>query len=345
VLINRILIAGLGSIGKRHLRIARELMPHADIRVLRHQNCDFIPEFSNGCFSSISQAIAFAPQIAVIASPATFHINTAQQLAESGVHLLVEKPLSASTDSVTDLLETCRERGLVLLTGYNLRFLPSLNMYRDLLRNGVIGKIISVRCEVGQYLPSWRPETDYRDGVSACRELGGGVLLELSHELDYIQWIFGEVDWVRATLSRQSNLEIDVEDSVHIVLGFAPDEDGRRLIGTVNLDFIRHDSVRNCSAIGENGTLRWNASTGVVEHYVAGANEWNELFSYQQERDESYLAEWQHFLRCINVQQTPLISGEDGLQVLHIIDAARQSTESGTQITIKKREVKGKTNA
>ncbi len=320
-------------------------MPLADIRVLRHQNCDFIPEFSNGCFTSISQAIAFAPQIAVIASPATCHINTSQQLAESGVHLLVEKPLSASTVGVTHLLETCREQGLVLLTGYNLRFLPSLNRFRDLLRKNVIGKIISVRCEVGQYLPDWRPETDYRNGVSACRALGGGVLLELSHELDYIQWIFGEVDWVRATLSRQSNLEIDVEDSAHIVLGFAPDEDGRRLIGMVNLDFIRHDSVRNCSAIGENGTLRWSASTGVVEHYVAGAGEWNKLFCYQQQRDESYLAEWHHFLSCINEQKTPLISGEDGLQVLHIIEAARQSSESGTQIKIKKLKVEGKNSA
>ena len=124
-MINRILIVGLGSIGSRHLRLARELLPKADIRVLRHQASSEVPEFSNGCFSSIDKAIAFAPQIAVIASPATFHLATAQTLAEARVHLLIEKPLSASLDGVEQLLETCQKHGTVLLTGYNLRFLPS----------------------------------------------------------------------------------------------------------------------------------------------------------------------------------------------------------------------------
>ena len=78
VLISRVLIVGLGSIGKRHLRLARELLPNADVRVLRHQVCDSVPEHANGCFSSLEDAIAFAPQLAVIASPATFHIDAAQ---------------------------------------------------------------------------------------------------------------------------------------------------------------------------------------------------------------------------------------------------------------------------
>lgn len=255
-LINRILIVGLGSIGKRHLRLARALLPNADIRVLRHQAGSAVPDSANGSFSSIDEAIAFAPQTAVIASPAPFHIATAQALAEAGVHLLIEKPLSASLNGVMQLLETCQKQGTVLLTGYNLRFLPSLQRFRDLLGDGVIGKVLSVRCEIGQYLPSWRPDADYRQGVSARRELGGGALLELSHELDYLRWIFGEVDWVKATLSRQSSLALDVEDTAHLTLGFAPADDGHQLIGTVNMDFVRHDTTRLCTTIGENGSLR-----------------------------------------------------------------------------------------
>lgn len=150
-MINRILIVGLGSIGKRHLRLARELLPDADIRVLRHQACASIPEHANGCFSSLEQAIAFGPQLAAIAGPATFHMSAAQPLARAGVNLLVEKPLSASLDSVPLLLEICREQGTVLLTGYNLRFLPSLRRFRDLLNENVIGRMLSVRCEIGQY--------------------------------------------------------------------------------------------------------------------------------------------------------------------------------------------------
>jgi predicted dehydrogenase len=333
VLINRILIVGLGSIGKRHLRLARELLPNADIRVLRHQASSEVPEYSNGCFFSIEESIAFAPQIAVIASPAPFHIPTAQALAEVGVYLLIEKPLSDSLNGAMQLVETCQKQGTVLLTGYNLRFLPSLQRFRDLIGEGVVGKVLSVRCEMGQYLPSWRPDNDYRQGVSARRELGGGVLLEISHELDYLRWVFGEVEWVKATLSHQSILEIDVEDTAHLTLGFALAVNGHQLIGSVNLDFIRHDTTRLCIAIGEKGSLRWNGLTGEVSLYEAGEKEWLELFSHPDQRDDTYLAEWKNFIACITEHKTTLITGEDGLKVLQIIEAARRSAASGGQIS------------
>ena len=219
------------------------------------------------------------------------------------------------------LLETCQKQNTVLLTGYNLRFLPSRQRFRDLLDEGAIGKVLSIRCEIGKYLPSWRPECDYRQGVSARHELGGGVLLEISHELDYLRWIFGEVEWVKATLSRQSSLEIDVEDTAHLTLGFVEKTDGHQLIGTVNLDFIRHDTTRLCTAIGENGSLRWNGLTNEVSLYETGAKEWRELFSHPHQRDDSYIAEWQNFISSVTENKTPLITGEDGLKVLQIIEA------------------------
>ena len=306
----------------------------ADIRVLRHQVGSPVPAAANGGFSYIGEAISFAPQIAIIASPATTHITTAQALAEAGVHLLIEKPLSATLVGVERLIRTCHQQCSVLLIAYNLRFLPSLQRFRDLLSEGVIGKVLSVRCESGQYLPSWRPNADYRCGVSARRELGGGALLELSHELDYMRWIFGDVEWVKASLTRQSSLEIDVEDSAHLIVGFAPAADGLRLIGTVNLDFIRHDTTRLCTAIGTNGSLRWNGVTGVVERFQVGAKEWRQLFHLQHQRDDSYLAEWQHFLGCITDHYEPMISGEDGLKVLQIIEATRRASDSGIQVQV-----------
>ena len=304
-----------------------------------------MPEQANGCFSSMQQAIDFAPQIAVIASPATFHIAAAQALVETGVHILVEKPLSATMDGVSKLLETCREKKTVLLTGYNLRFLPSLQQFRELLAQRIVGRVLSVRCEIGQYLPSWRPDNDYRQGVSARQELGGGALLELSHELDYLRWIFGEVEWVKATLSRQSSLEIDVEDTAHLTLGFAPEADGNKLIGTVNLDFIRHDTTRLCTAIGEKGSLRWNGLTGVIELFEAGAKEWRELYRHQHQRDDSYLAEWQNFIACVTEHKTPLITGADGLKVLQMIEAARKSSASGCQVQVAKMQTVAKVKA
>ncbi len=336
--IERVLVVGLGSIGERHLRLARTLLPDADIRALRRQMPDTMPELADGCLVGIDQAIAFAPQLAVIATPAPFHVEVALALAESGAHLLVEKPLADSSEPVPSLLALCRQRGRVLLTGYNLRFLPSLGHFRSLLHDGLIGRVISVRCETGQYLPLWRPGRDYRLGVSARRALGGGALLELSHELDYLRWIFGEVDWIQASLSRQSSLDIDVEDTAHLVIGFMGDEDGRRLIGSVSLDCVRHDVTRTCIAIGESGSLRWNAIAGTVEHLPAGAQGWQEVFLHKAQRDESYLAQWEHFLACVEGREVPLVSGEDGLEVLRIVDAARLASDDGRLVRLKHHE-------
>jgi predicted dehydrogenase len=333
-MINRLLIVGHGSIGQRHLRIARGLLPNADIRVLRHQKCESVPEYANGCIDFLDNALAFAPQAAVVASPSTFHMQTALPLAEAGVHLMVEKPLAASFDGVVPLLASSAANGSVLMTAYNLRFMPSLQVYRDKIQSGFIGNVLSVRCEIGQFLPSWRPDSDYRYGVSASCAMGGGALLELSHEIDYLRWIFGEVTWVKASLSRQSNLEIDVEDTVHLIMCFETDAKSQNLIANLNMDLVRHDTTRQCLAIGELGSLRWNGLTGVVELFSAGGTEWEQVFEHKPQRDESYTAEWQHFLDCIRDGVTPLISGQDGLAALHIIEAARRSASTNDVTTI-----------
>lgn len=324
-MINRVLIVGHGNIGKRHLRIARESLPDADIRVLRHQPCDATPEFADGCFDNLEEVCAFAPQLAVIANPAPFHLDTALALANAGSHLLIEKPLFSTASGVRPLLHRVREQKLILQVGYNLRFLPSLRQFREQLQAGMIGRVLSIRCEVGQYLPSWRPDGDYRMGVSARQELGGGVLLELSHELDYLRWLFGEVAWVAAWLGRQSALEVDVEDTAHMTLGFMPDTSQQAPVASLNLDFIRHDTTRQCTVIGELGSLRWNGLTGEVEARPAGSGAWQSVSHHAHQRDDSYQAQWEHFLNCVQTGRTPEVTGADGLAVLDIIEAARQS--------------------
>lgn len=335
-MIERVLIVGYGSIGQRHLRLARSLLPDANIQILRHQLSDqALDPLANGVLYLIEDAVNFAPQIAVISSPAAFHLSSAQTLAEAGVHLFIEKPLASSLADVDKLLETCLVHRNVLMIGYNLRFLPSLQYFRRaLIEEQIVGKVLLVRCEAGQYLPSWRPNSDYRQGVSANRELGGGVLLELSHELDYLRWIFGEVEWVKATLSQQSNLILNVEDSADLTLGFMPGSDGKGLIGSVNLDFIRHDTTRCCTAIGERGSLQWNGLTGEVSLYQAGAEGWRMLFSHPHQSDDSYIAEWEHFLDCVKTNRAPSITGVDGLKVLQMIEAARCAASYEHQILV-----------
>lgn len=332
--IERILIVGIGSIGRRHLRLARLLNPDARIFAFRQSSGGDLPEYADGCITRVDAALAFAPQLAVISNPATHHLGIARPLAEIGSHLLIEKPLADSSNGVPGLLDICRRSGSIVMTGYNLRFLPSLLHVRSLLDERYIGRVLSVRAEVGQYLPSWRPNIDYRSSVSACRGLGGGVLLELSHEIDYLRWLFGDIRWVQATLKRQSSLEINVEDTAHLILGFLPSSNHDELIASLNIDFIRHDSVRQCTMIGENGSLRWNAQTGTVELYKSDNTCWDTVFHHQEDRDDSYLAEWKHFLACVRGDSNPLVTGDDGLAVLRVVEAARESSEARRTVTL-----------
>ncbi|HWA70584.1 MAG TPA: Gfo/Idh/MocA family oxidoreductase [Rhizomicrobium sp.] len=323
----RILIVGFGSIGRRHLRVARSLNPDADIRVLRHAGGEADAN-ADGVIGSLRDALDFAPQAAVLASPAPFHAATGVPLLEAGVAVLAEKPLAASAVDGRALAAAAARSGAVLLLGYNLRYLPSLRRFREMVRGGDVGRVFSVRAEMGQYLPAWRPDSDYRQGVSARALLGGGVLLELSHEIDYLRWLFGDAAWVSATLARLGGLEIDVEDTVHMTLGFGEGAP----VAQLDMDFLRHDTARRCTVIGETGTLRWDAIAGTVERFRDGG--WTEVLRDRPERDFTYIAEWRHFQDCAEGRAAPLVGGGDGVAVLDIIEAARVSAREHRRCAI-----------
>lgn len=338
-MLKRVLIVGLGSIGTRHARLVREVAPGVEVIALRHQDYEGpLPVGIDHSVSSLAAALKLAPQAAVIATPASYHLDVALPLASAGVHLLVEKPISNTTHGVSELIDVCRARGVTLMTGYNLRFFPSLQRFREFLQEKRVGSVLSIRAEVGQFLPSWRPDSDYRETVSAKAALGGGVLLELSHEIDYLRWLFGEIEWVSAIQRKQSGLEIDVEDTAHLILGFAHEPAAEPVIAALSMDFIRHDTTRTCTVIGETGSLRWNVLTGTVEILEQGGSSWKTLFADASQRDDSYLAEWRHFLACTAGGAPPIISGHDGLAVLRVVEAARHSSATGSVVHIKRQD-------
>jgi len=327
-LIERALIVGLGSIGKRHVRIVRELFPKINITVLRHNQCDENNMGVDSCVTTIEDAIARKPQVAIIANPATMHLEVAMQLAKNNIHLLIEKPIAISSQGVQELINLCEQKQLVLMTAYNLRFMPSLMELQKQLQKNKIGRIFSIKSEVGQNLPSWRPDQDYRKSVSAQKKLGGGVLSELSHEIDYISWIFGPIEWVKSHISKVSNLEVDVEDNANIILGFGGKLD-KEFSATLNMDFIRQDITRMCTVIGDLGTLRWNGVLGTLHLYTEETHKWKLLFSSLTERDYTYKEEFKHFISSIESKKTTLISGTDGLNVILAIEAIHRSNSTG----------------
>lgn len=334
----RYLIVSLGSIGRRHLRNLRVLQPDARIAVLRQHTTvesSVVPEGADCQFTTLEQALAFKPDAAVIAGPATTHLGTALLLAQAGVHLLIEKPLADRPEGLDVLVAQCRKKALVLAIGYNLRFLPSLRETKRLLEAGAIGRVLAARAEVGQYLPEWRPASDYRLSVSAQRALGGGALLELSHEFDYLYWLFGRPTRVTARGGHYSRLEVDVEDLVEIVLEYhAP----ARLIN-IHLDLIQRAPVRRCRFIGETGTLLWDGLTDRIECYKAETGQW-EIFDQFvcDDRNQMYLDELAHFIRCVEHGETPLVDGVQGHDVMNIVHAAGNSLELTSSVEMNRYE-------
>jgi len=154
-----ILIAGLGSIGRRHLQTVRAVLPEARITVLRRPGQPLPDDAgpTTELIHDVEAALAAGIDAAIIANPAPFHIATALPLARAGVPLLIEKPLAESPLGVGPLIEACATRRIPLQVGYCLRFDPSLLAVKDALEAGAIGRVLSLAAEVGQYLPDWRP--------------------------------------------------------------------------------------------------------------------------------------------------------------------------------------------
>jgi predicted dehydrogenase len=317
----RVLVVGLGSIGRRHLSNARRLLPEAHITVWRHARppaAERAPAEADRIVHSLEEALSMRPDIAILAVPAPFHIRTAAPLASAGIHLLIEKPLSDTLDGVDGLLDVATRQGIVLMVGYHLRFSPSLKCLRSAIAEGTIGKVLSLHAEVGQYLPDWRPGTDYRSGVSARRELGGGVILELSHELDYMRWLGGEIRSIHADTGQLGGLDIDVEDVAEIVLRFT---DGA--IGSVHLDMLQRSATRTCRVIGSEGTLEWDGLSGYARLFSAGDGTWTDLYGPSDAGvDDMYTAELAHFIRCAIEGGDVPADGAAGRRILELALAA-----------------------
>lgn len=325
------LIVSLGSIGQRHLTNLRKIKPNAEIAIWRQHTTDLsdLPDGANYQFSSLDEVLKFKPHAAIIASPSSKHLDAAMALASAGIHLLIEKPIANAVEGLDELIAICNQSSLTLMVGYNLRFFPSLIEVKRIIDDGQIGRVLSVRAEVGQYLPDWRPAADYRSSVTAQTSTGGGVLLELSHELDYIYWMFGMPDTVTACGGHLSDLEIDVEDTAEILLEYK----AQKCLINVHLDMVQRSPTRRCRIVGEKGTLVWDAIVDNIECYTVEAKSWQTLSQFAlADRNQMYLDELTHFFESIQNNSKPIISGESGRDVLAIVEAAKLSIKTNKKI-------------
>jgi predicted dehydrogenase len=328
----RFLVLGCGSIGKRHIKNllacrAGEILAFD----VRPERCAQVrSQLGVEASDNLQKTWRSKPDVALITAPTSLHVPLAWEAAEQGCHLFIEKPLSDCWDGVDELLAAVRARDLVTLVGCNLRFHPGLRRVKRLLEEGAIGRVVAARVEVGQYLPDWHPQEDYRQGYSARRELGGGIILDAIHELDYIRWLMGEVTDVACFSGKLSHLEIETEDTAALLLRFA---DGA--IGEVHLDYVQRAYSRSCHLIGEHGTIRWDYGAGQVRCYSAASRQW-QTFSEGEAWDANrmYLDEMQHFLRCLAREERPALDVFEGARVLRLALAAKESAASGQVVSL-----------
>jgi predicted dehydrogenase len=327
----RALVVGLGSIGRRHARNWARL-GLGPLAVCRRTNAPQPEPLGVEAteYRELEEALAAErPDVVLVSNPTNLHIQTACQAVQAGAHVLVEKPLGNSLDGVPELLESARMANRTLMVGYNLRFHPGLERLKALLEDGVVGRVVSARADVGEYLPDWHPWEDYRAGYSARRELGGGAVLTFSHELDALCWLLGPPRKLTALAVHASSLEIDVEDVAEIVLEF---EMGA--LGSVHVDYVRRPPRRTIEVVGELGVLRWEFERNRLELYDASTRQSRiEQGDARLERNQMYLDELRQLAACVAGEVAePRTDGEQGAAVLTIALAALRSAHGGQAV-------------
>jgi predicted dehydrogenase len=326
------LVIGCGSIGKRHIKNLQELgitnILAFDLRPERRSEVS--SRFGIETVEALDAAWERRPDVALITTPTSLHVPIALEAALRHCHLFIEKPLSNSWTGVDQLLAVIKQSELVTLVGCNMRFHPGLVTIKQLLDRHAVGRIVAARVEFGQYLPDWHPLEDYRRNYSARRDLGGGVILDAIHEIDYIRWLLGEVAGATCVAGKLSRLEIDTEDTAAILLAF---ESGA--LGEVHLDYIQRTYRRTCQIIGEDGTLHWDYTAGQVRWYLPDQKE-PEVFNNPRgwNPDQMYVDEMKHYLRCLARGEKPQLDAFEAARVLQIALAAKDSAQQQRWIEV-----------
>lgn len=325
----RILIAGLGSIGRRHLRNLQAAGEH-EILLYRTGHSTIPDTELDGLpvFHDLQVALEQKPQAVIISNPTALHLDIAIPAAQAGCHLLIEKPVSHNLERLDVLQATARQTGARILVGYHFRQHPGLGTLRQLLMGEAIGRPLSARAHWGEYLPGWHPWEDYRHAYSARQDLGGGVILTLSHPLDYLHWICGELDTCFAFTRRSGALEIEVEDMAEILLRFKND-----MLVSLHLDYNQRPPTHTLEIVGSEGTLKWDNASGAAALFRAGAGAW-ETFPVPAsfERNQLFEREIHHFLAVARGEIEPVCTLEDGINALAWALLALQSAEMGQMV-------------
>jgi predicted dehydrogenase len=299
----RVAVLGQGSIGRRHTGILRDL------------GCDLVTydPLAEGGAESEDAALDGA-DAAVVASPSSEHERQALAAIAAGVPVLVEKPLALDADGAGRVQRAAEDSGVPVDVAMNLRHHPGVLGARAAL--GEIGGVVRASAWCGSWLPGWRPGTDYREAYSAQRALGGGVLLDAIHEIDYVLWLLGPVRRSAGMTAHASSLELDVEDVAHVHI-----EHESGALSSITLDYLDREYHCGCRIVGDNGTIDWDWTRGSVR--VHGPDGPRGEHAAPGDVAPTYVAQMERFLAVARGEQAPLVGAGGGRAALEVVDAVR----------------------
>jgi predicted dehydrogenase len=314
------LIVGYGSIGKRHVKNLQKLNNSEIIIFTNKKNVN-----CKRCkiFNSFESCLKEKPDFAIISNVTSLHVKTAIKLANNGIDLFIEKPLSNNLKDIKKLQTISKKKKIITMVGCNLRFNHGIKKIKKMINSNKIGRVISVKVENGSYLPDWHPNEDYQKSYAGLLDLGGGVVLTCIHEIDYLYWIFGQVNEVFSITGKFSDLKINADDSSSILMRFK-----NNIIAEVHLDYYQRPEIRTFKIIGTKGTIYWNSNTNTVKIYNVKDQKWkNEFKETKVDENYTFVEELEHFIKSVKSRKETLNPLHEGIETLKISLKILQSSK------------------
>ena len=299
----KVLIVGFGSIGKRHFEILSGLPEVESVDIVTKQDVHNKEGVTFKELEQINDLTIY--DYFVIASETVKHYQQLDYVSSrvKSKKILVEKPLFDKKYK-----ELSHSHNAVF-TAYNLRFHPVIKKVKDLIKNE---KVYYVNAICGQHLPTWRPEQDYRQSYSADINQGGGVLRDLSHELDYLTWLFGDIDKIDSINTKISDLEISSDDVFTAIAVTS-----NKVIVNVTVDYISKSAMRRLLIHTQNSTIEADIINSKITIYDKRSN--TECIDIvKEDRNYSYTKMHQ---AIINGTVEPVCSFDEGKKIVNLIDS------------------------
>jgi predicted dehydrogenase len=254
----KIVVIGYGSIGRRHIGNIANLEIEAEVYCFRRSNCS-IDEFPYvRVLTDVEQVKALNPDVILVCNPSHLHLDWIELAVELNSHVFVEKPMATSRSDLNraiSLVDSFHDK--VFFIGFMMRYHKGIVALNEKLSSGEIGSLYHARLEFGGYLPSW-PYVDYKQSYAARKDMGGGVIFTISHELDTAQYLFGYDAALTVVKSSTNLLDITGEEMAELVLNY-PDKQV-----SIHLDYLQRDYHRTIRVLGDRGSLMWDWNSGTV---------------------------------------------------------------------------------